>query len=471
MLVTALLFLSLAFGGCKKFLDIDLPSDTIAGENAFVSDASSSAVVSGIFLNMMSNTYFTSNSIGLKAGLYADELQNLDVNATSNEAFYKNALNAGIVTQWEGLYRELYKCNVAIKGIKESSGLSSKNQWLGESLVCRATLYFYLVNLFGDVPLALTPDHNVNNKLSRAPREQVYQQMILDLKEAQSLLGTAYTDGFAQPTSTRGRPNRYAATALLARVYLYTGDWASAEAEATSVIEAGTSVFDLVPHASAFLANSKETIWALSPPATGLAPDYNLYNAGAPAIVATPAALTVKTPLSQSLINAFEPGDLRFTEWVRRATTTTPASTYYYPNKYKSAVPGAEYQILLRIGEQYLIRAEARAQRNNVAGAVQDLNAIRARSRAAVPGALPDYAATIGQDACLAAVAKERRTELFAEFGSRFFDLKRTAAITAVMTAEAVVKGGAEWQNEMQFWPIRVEDTRLNPNLKQTPGY
>lgn len=467
----ALLLAGLFFGGCKKFLDIDLPSDTIAGQDAFVTDVSASGVVSGIFSSMLSNTYFTSNSISLKAGLYADELRNLDVNASNNEAFYKNALDPSFISQWQGLYRDIYKCNIAIKGVRAGSNLVYANQWLGESLVSRAYLYFYLVNLFGDVPLALSPDYETNNKLIRSPKTEVYQQIVKDLQEAQSLLSLNYSDGFGQSTTTRGRPNRYAATALLARIYLYTGEWAKAEAEASTVIGAGTAVFDLVPLANVFLANSKETIWALAPPATGLAPDYNLYNAGAAGTVATPAALLVKTPLSQSMINSFEAGDARLTAWIRTTTTTTPAGIYYYPNKYRSATPGAEYHIALRLGEQYLIRAEARARLNNISGSVQDLNAIRTRSRSTAPGVLPDYASAISQDECLAAVAKERRTELFTEFGSRFFDLKRTGAVDQVMTAEVVAKGAAVWSSQKQLWPIRVEDIRLNPNLTQTPGY
>src|SRR5690606_34940810 len=95
---------------------------------------------------------------------------------------------------------------------------------LGEALFVRAFCYFYLVNLFGEVPLALTSDYRTNNALPRAPVELVYAQLIADLSEAAELL----PEGFAHTGGERVRPNRAAAQAMLARVLLYSGDWVGA---------------------------------------------------------------------------------------------------------------------------------------------------------------------------------------------------------------------------------------------------
>lgn len=471
VLMVALLAAASFFYGCKKFLDIPLPTDTVTAENVYLTDLSTASVLSGILNTMLGSDLINGENIGLKAGLYADELQNLKPQEAGFETFYKNGLSVNSVPgHWANLYRQVYTCNLAIEGINGStSDLSYRNQWLGEALFCRAYLYFQLVNLYGDVPLALVSDYGVTNKLTRSSKAQAYQQIIADLKEVQSLLGTTYLNPSSQVTPERGRPNRFCATALLARVYLYTGDWAKAEAEATSLISS-TGNFQLAAPASVFLANSKETIWALVS-SDRVSPGYNLFNKGMPAVVATPANLSSGTPLSQAMVDVFEPGDARFTSWVRTTSTTAPAQTYYYPNKYKSATPGAESFVALRLGEQYLIRAEARAQQNNMAGAVQDLNVLRARSRPTPAlNVLPDYPAGISQADCLAAIAKERRAELFSEFGSRFFDLKRTGTIDAVMAVAAPAKGGV-WNSQRQLWPIPPEDIRLNPNLTQTPGY
>jgi hypothetical protein len=470
-LMVALFVAASLFSACKKFLDIQLPTDTVTSENVYISDLSTASVLSGILYTMLESGVINGDNIGLKAGLYADELQNVKPQESGNENFYKNGLSLNAVPgHWSSLYKQVYTCNLALEGINQSTAdLSFRNQWLGEALFCRAYLYFQLVNLYGDVPLALVPDYRVTNKLSRSPSAQVYQQIIADLKSAQSLLGDTYLNPASQLTTERGRPNRFSATALLARVYLYTGDWVKAEAEASSVIS-NTTDFQLAAPASVFLTNSKETIWALVS-SNKVSPGYTLFNKGMPAVVATIAALSSGTPLSQVMVNAFEPGDVRFTAWVRTTSTTTPAQTFYYPNKYKLATPGAESFVALRLGEQYLIRAEARAQQNNMTGAVQDLNLLRSRSRPTPAlDVLPDYPASISQADCLVAIAQERRVELFSEFGSRFFDLKRTGTIDAVMTVAAPAKGGV-WNSQRKIWPIPPDDIRINPNLTQAPGY
>ncbi len=95
---------------------------------------------------------------------------------------------------------------------------------MGEARFFRAFCYFYLVNLFGDVPLATTTDSTINARLPRIPSDEVYQQIITDLKEAESLLSTEYLDANLKSYGglpERVRPTKWAASAMLARVYLY----------------------------------------------------------------------------------------------------------------------------------------------------------------------------------------------------------------------------------------------------------
>src|SRR5207244_6787281 len=114
--------------------------------------------------------------------------------------------------------------------------------------------------MFGDVPLALTTDPETNVLLSRTPKAQVYDQIKTDLKDAEELLSGNYLDAtLLKTTSERVRPTKWAAAALLARVYLYTSDWANADAQATQVINSG--LYSL-PSAlnDVFLKNSNEAI-------------------------------------------------------------------------------------------------------------------------------------------------------------------------------------------------------------------
>src|SRR5690606_20627579 len=125
----------------------------------------------------------------------------------------------------------------------------------------------------------------------------------------------------------------------------------------------------------------------------------------------------------------FEPGDLRAGHWVGSISDSDNSITLSFAHKYKalfSEMESLEYSILFRLGEQYLIRAEARAQMGALAEAREDLNAIR--NRAGLPNSTANPSTEL-----LDAIMQERRVELFAEQGLRWFDLKRTGFDAAVM--------------------------------------
>jgi len=474
---TVAVFILTIAAGCKKFMDTPLPTDRLTADGVYLNDASAGASLTGILSNISSTiSGNAAESVAFRTALYADELQLISPagspssNYIANALFYNNALTSANSIQWAYLYKQLYFANLAIEGVTDNQDkLPNKNQWLGEALFLRALLNFDLVNLFGDVPLATTPNYLVNNVSKRTSKAVVVSQMIEDLKQAQRLLGTAYLDGLSAVTVNRARPNQNAATALLARIYLYDGQWTNAELEASKVI-GNTASYELVAPASAFLANSRETIWALAPVTNSGASyvrDYDLYNRGMAAVVANQSTMAamVMTPISLALQNSFETGDTRFNSWLRLTTTTTApvGGKFYFPNKYKSNVIGTEFIIILRIGEQYLIRAEARARQNDLSGARSDLNAIR--TRAGLAGTLAN-----SQSEFIEAIIKERRVELFSESGHRFYDLKRTGTIDGVMNVAAPLKGGG-WSSFKQIWPIPASDMLVNPNLIQSPGY
>jgi hypothetical protein len=290
---------------------------------------------------------------------------------------------------------------------------------------------------------------------------QVYSLILQDLKEAQPDLSTAFVDGYLKKVTERIRPTKWAAAALLARVYLYLQDWASAEAQATMVI--GHPDFLMEPNLdNVFLIPSKEAILQLQPLAGDNTKDGSLYNAHL--LGGTPNFL-----LSPSLIASFDSSDVRLKKWILQtvvpASGSVPAQTYLSPFKFKMGrnTSTTEYLMVLRLAEQYLIRAEARAQQNNLVGAKTDLDAVRARA------GLPGVTVTT-KEAMLQAIAKERQVELFTEWGHRWFDLKRTGAIDSVMTHTAVVKG-TTWKPHFKLFPIPQTEIQANPNLTQNPGY
>ncbi len=98
--------------------------------------------------------------------------------------FYRNNLNNQTPTFWSEIYKHVYTVNVALEGLSKSSTLTPavKQQLMGEAKFLRAFFYFYLVNLYGDVPLVLTSDYKANSQLARTPGNLIYQQIIADLK-------------------------------------------------------------------------------------------------------------------------------------------------------------------------------------------------------------------------------------------------------------------------------------------------
>ena len=352
-------------GGCKKFLNIPLPANSVAGSDAYAADQTTSGVLNGIYTNLMNST-LAGTSIGYYAGLYTDELQNVSATNTTTKLWYGNVITStygGVY--WANLYNQIGVANTTIEAMRPSS-LPYRNQWLGEALFLRALMYYYLVNMYGDVALALSSDYKKNNVLSRTPKSSVYQQIVADLKEAQGLLGAGYVDYNGNAATDRARPDQATAAALLARVDLYLGDWTNAEALSTAVI--GNPAYALESPANVFLATSKENIWGIRPSS-----GFGFSVSDAKYYVFTPGTnivtSQVNVALSPLLVNSFEPGDLRRTKWTDTTTTGTP--TYYYAHKYRVIGPVAsatETLTLLRLAEQYLIRAEARAQQNNLAG-------------------------------------------------------------------------------------------------------
>lgn len=467
----AIIMLPLFLLSCNKLIEIDAPPSYVSEVNVYSSDETAISVLTGIYTIMSSSSsIFTGNQgISLRTGLSSDEFMlSNKVTDVKLLSYYQNALTvnsspgAGFES-WEPLYKLIFYCNSALEGLQVSTSLTAsiKQQLIGEAKFVRAFCYFYLINNFGDVPLATTTDYKVNTSIPRRAQSEVYSQIIADLLDAQVFLSGDYLNGSLKAysgTPERVRPTKWAATALLARVYLYINDYSNAEAQA-SIILNNKSLFGLSSIAETFLKNNSEAIWQLQPTASG----WNTEDARV-FVINRAQGNSKPVYLDQKLLNAFETGDARKNNWVK--DTTISSVKYFYPYKYKSAVlnsPVTEYFMVLRLGEQYLIRSEARAQLNNISGALIDLNALRKRA------ALSD---TVADDktSLLAVIMHERRVELFAELGHRWYDLKRTNSLNAVMTVATPLKGG-EWEATDQLYPLPLSEIERNTELVQNNGY
>jgi starch-binding outer membrane protein, SusD/RagB family len=448
---------------CKKSLEVDLPKSLIPIDIVFSDDVTATAAVTGIYAGMVNSEAFasgTNQSITALAGLSADELVDYPGIDQFSIQFEENELttvNYYIETLWSTMYKSIYQANAVLEGLSASTGVSPsmKDQLEGEALFIRAFSHFYLVNLFGDVPLITATDYKVNSTVSRTAVSKVYDQIKQDLVTAIELLSDAYVTTIS---GERVRPNKASASALLARVYLYLQDWANAEAQATILIEAG-SMYNLESDLNAvFLKNSNEAIWQLRAPVSdGWGRAFEAAYFG--------THFLDFNILNSQLVGAFEVNDSRQTNWL--GSFDTGSEIIYHPFKYKQLnqdAPPEEYSIVLRLAEQYLIRAEARAKQNDLSGAISDVDAIR--SRAGLPLIL-DTEPGINQADLLTVIMHERQIELFSEWGHRWFDLKRWNKSTEVL---GPLKTG--WVTNDMLYPIPQSEINKNPNLKpQNPGY
>ena len=477
-----IIMLILTVSSCKKWVVSPPPVDVVTENNVYSIDATAIGVMNDIYTVMNSAPFQGSGGITMYTGLSSDELTLYGTSASFNyAAYYHNALSATNNVSagselWSPLYNIIFKCNAVVEGLSSdnANSLTAKvrQQLLGEAKFMRALFYFNLVNFFGDVPLALTTDPEINSQLVRSPVTDVYKQIISDLEEAQQLLNENFLDGtLLNSTSERVRPTRWAAKALLARVHLYVGEYAKAEAEASDIIN-NTSLFGPLPVLNdVFIKNSLEAIWQLQPTDAG----FNTKEAQTLVLNASgPNEFINPVYLSNNLLGSFESGDQRKVSgnWINSVILDT--TEYFFPFKYKlnlsdpsvvSSDNMSEYFMVLRLGEQYLIRSEARTQLENIVGAQEDLNVIRNRA------GLSNTTAADHQT-LLAAIMHERQVELFSEWGHRWFDMKRSENVDGTMSIVTPQKaGGTPWQSYQARYPLPLEDIQKNQNLVQNPGY
>ena len=452
--MTGFLLVALSAASCKKLIEIPAnPPSSITQQQQFADSVTAMSAIAGVYTYNTGNGFaYSDGRLTYTAGLSADELSYTLSN--DNQQFYSytlTPLNTGIASLWSYAYQSIYQVNDVLRGITNNPGLSAafQKQITGEMKVVRALYYFNLINMFGDVPLVTSTDYSETSHLPRASVADVYARIMADLADARNSLPATY------PSTGRARPNLYTVMALQAKVNLYLGNWQNAFNEADSVIRLGGYTLEPTLN-NVFLTGSTEAIWQLP------AQKQNYAVADAQNFIPYNSSVAPAYPVTPFLLNAFEPGDQRLQKWM--ATRVVSGKTVYYPLKYKNIRPNVtpiEDQMIFRLGELYLIRAEAAAQLKNLTQALSDVNAIRARA-----GLGGSTANVTSQPEVLNAVMRERQVELFCEWGNRWFDLKRTGNAAAVLNA---VKTG--YNANMALYPIPQGQRQLNVLLSQNLGY
>ena len=438
---------------CEDFLELETPNHQIVSEAVFNNDVTALSAMTGIY-NQLSTAAYSSgweSSITVLGGLSSNELECIRETDFTFLEFEQNQIvpaNNRNLSIWSSAYNMIYMCNALLEGIENTSQLSEEViiSLKGEAKFIRAFTYFFLVNLYGEVPLILTTDYRQNSLASQHDINAIYEQIVLDLQGAIDLLGDEYKDG------ERTHVNRFVAISMLARVNLYLENWEEAE-RLSSLVIGNTSSYELKKDLNeTFIANSKEAIWQISPHGRGT----GTYTYEGLTFLFHPivASLT-KVRLTDELIESLEEEDQRLQYWIgyHEGTNSYFAHKYKYRTNTESII---EYSMVLRLAEQYLIRSEARARQGNITGAIADIDKIRERAGLSL---LAKANSQTTEEELLSLLMEERRKEMFTEWGHRWLDLKRTGKAATVLRIDNVL------------YPIPEEERMKNPNLKQNPGY
>ncbi|WP_443943879.1 RagB/SusD family nutrient uptake outer membrane protein [Pedobacter sp. AW1-32] len=439
--------------GCKKFLDVTaqtssinpttikdfqemLNSDSLGRCQYFLLDVMSDDIQLTDNQRTAASTYYT------RAYLY----ESMVWNAAENDFIYNTT------------YTRILQANIILDRINDAPAdelntIQNRSNVISQALIHRAFFYLQLVNMYGPaydsataatdlgVPLSLVPDSYA--LLPRSSVEAVYNQVISDLQQA--------VDNPYLPTKGSDviHPGKAAGFALLARAYLYKGDYTNAEKYADSTLARVSTLQNylstsyVAPTQLLDLRNNPEILMGK------ITADINFYGYYASSFRPSP-----------ELTNTFVATDARFTKrfsYSSYTLSTAISRAYVFDNS-------------IGIAETMLIKAECLARKGDVLAAGNMLNSLRATRISTLDSR------TYTTQNILSYVFSERRRELFCHGGLRLFDLKRLNKMTGYqvnierrsVTGNTLLKTIAS-NSPSYLLPFSSLVLAANPNIVQNP--
>lgn len=486
----AALGLSLGLAACDKKLDLN-PQQSVDAETALNTEQKVTSGVIGMYAKLVNPALYGTNLLLLPELIGGDGYVTWQGTFQSYREVSRRttltSVNVEAERTWRRAYEDINQANLVIEALPVVTTPSLADTYRGEALFIRGAMHFELVRLYAQqyragggnsqpgVPITLTPTNNIeqaSTQTARASVEQVYAQVITDLTQAIGLL----------PTDNSNRATRFAAKALLARVYLQQGNYAQALRLSNEVLtETGSSKGLNATLASVFSnRNSAESLFEIQQN------DQN--NAGttndglATFYASIPGVGRADVQIADGFAALYEDSDVRGTDRLNAAATRKLIylGNGARPGRLRSGKWRAFSQNIpvLRLGEMYLVRAEANFRLNTTLGALPwaDINRIRSRSQAdsinsiilRAPGGAPILDPSgkpqlnpNARQITLANILRERQLELAFE-GFRIHDLKRTG--TDVSASVPIT-------SPRLVLPIPQREINVNSNLTQNESY
>jgi tetratricopeptide (TPR) repeat protein len=397
--------------------------------------------------------------------------------------------NRGYGQFWDQSYNGITRCNKLLAEIDregvEWSNQAYKDRSEGEALFLRGLYYFNLVRQYGGVPLVTTPitaQEAVN--IGRSTEEQVYQQIISDLSNSANHFSNAAT------VHEDGRANKYAAQALLGKVYLTLKNYSEAESILKEVID--SNQYSLLPDYADLYDPSNpdftETLFAIQYSENNRELSNRFIFMFAP--WSSEGEITNRPNINmiaagwnmptRDLIDAFEAGDQR--KAVSINTWTGPdwdgeITELSYCGKFKPPVAAPDDRCgdnmpVLRYSDVLLMYAESLNAMGRTSEAIPYVEMVRNRA------GLTEPLAGFDQTSLEELILRERQVEFCFE-NQRWYDLKRSGNAVEVMTAHGIrEKAMKPFLFDASFnvtankllAPIPAEQILIN-RLEQNSGY
>lgn len=477
----AIALLGFSFSSCSDFLEQNPQTDL--SENDFYKTADDIlSAVNGAYSSLQEGDIYGNWYVfgEIPSDNTRNQLSGSVTTQNEFDQFYIDTQNSMIANFWKAAYKVINRTNTIlgrIDGIEINTELA--NRYKLECKFIRALMYFNLVRVYGDVPLVLKEiSISESYDILREPKENVYNQIIADLKEAQDL-PVSYS------TAEDGRATQGAAKALLANVYMTLHKYAEAETILAEIINSGRysllentpgslnidgykNVFSPVNH------NSKEGIFEIQFLKGGYGEGSNYANNFAPEnsgtnVVAVGGTGGNNIP-EMDIYNAYEEGDLRRdfsmslgyydnrknNEWVESRYVCKFMDVPYQNNDASNNYP------VIRYADVILMYAEALNQNGKTAEACKYLNMTRRRGFGyQTTETSPVDLQTTDKAQFALMIEQERRVELAFE-NHRWFDLIRTGRAVEVMRSK-----GFSLNETNLICPIPQKQIDVNPKLTQ----
>jgi hypothetical protein len=474
--------------GCDDFLE-EAPKSNITTENFFQSDQDAIAAVNGIYSalktpNMYGQEYWYYVHIGTDIAAINPGENNEFGQAASRYTINPTTTRIGAI--WAQYYDGIARANSTIQNVSDNGAINPDiaTRVVGEAKFLRALFYFNLVRTWGGVPV-VTEVFNSPDEISdfvRNSEEEVYSQILADLKDAETALPESYSG------EDVGRATSGATSTLLGNAYLQKKDWDSAVSKLGELI----GEYALMPsYQELFYSrneNGSESIFEVQnqiipgSPGTVNWQGHIIHTTfGSPEVPAGERGSGWASVIpTQEFSGSYELDDIRQDVTLYDSWTTDDTVINFvngpYINKYQDA-PDVPYSgirqtdmnfVILRYADVLLMYAEALNEKNNGPNqeAYDVINQVRARAE------LTDLPQGLTKEQFSDAILQERAWELAYE-GHRRFDLVRFGKLVEAVksTSASNPVGAANVQDFHQLWPIPQEVIDESPGIEQNPGY